>query len=97
MKEIFVPADILREGRPSFLWTLLKSTATAVVLSVISFFILNVCGIFALGVTAAVRHRPIDLSLAYRNFAAPAALAIFAILWVSCLVFFFRERARECR
>ena len=95
MKEIRVPSDVLRESRSSPLWTALKATGTALVLSVICFFILNALAIAALAIYTGVSHRQIDFALAYRAFAAPAALAIFAILWVSSLVFFFRERSRE--
>jgi hypothetical protein len=32
--------------------------------------------------------------MAYRDFAAPAALGIFVLAWAGSLTFFFRERNR---
>jgi hypothetical protein len=48
----------------------------------------------ALAIASAIRHRTLDFSMAYRDFAAPVAAGMFLILWVGALIFFFRERSR---
>jgi hypothetical protein len=95
MKEIRIPADMVREGRPSVLFLLVKTTFFALLLSVISFFALNALGIAALGIAGAIKHQTFDFSLAYRRFAAPTAAVLFAAFWVAALVFFMRERRRS--
>lgn len=92
MKEIRIPSALMRERRPSVSLTIAKSTFVALLLSVISFFILNLVAIATLAIASLIRHTTLDFSMAYRNFAAPAALGIFAMLWVGALIFFFRER-----
>jgi len=94
MKEIRVPSTLILERRPSFTYTVLKSCATALALAVMSFFILNVSAIAVLAILAAIRHRAVDFSVAYRYFAAPSALGIFVIALIGSLVFFFHERSR---
>jgi len=92
MKEIRVPSTLILERRPSVIYTVLKSCATALTLAVMSFFILNVCAIAVLAVLSAVRHKALDFSIGYRYFAAPSALVIFVIALTGCSIFFFRER-----
>jgi hypothetical protein len=94
MNEIRIPSALMRERRPSVLFTVAKSTFTAVLLAVISFFFLNVLAISGLAIASAFRHERLDFAMAYRNFAAPAAMGIFLIVWVAALIFFFRERGR---
>jgi uncharacterized integral membrane protein len=94
MKEIRVPSTLILERRPSFVYTILKSCATALALAVMSFFVLNVSAIAVLAILAAVQHKEVDFSTAYRYFAAPSALIIFVIALIGSLVFFFRERSR---
>ena len=94
MKEIRIPAALMRDRRPSVPYTFLKATFTALLLAIISFFALNALAIAALAIVEKVRHQAIDLAIAYRDFAAPAALGIFLVLWVGALIFFFRERKR---
>ena len=94
MKEIRIPSALFRERRPSSAFVFLKATFAAVLMAVISFFFLNACAIAVLGMTAAIRHRTLDFSMAYRYFAAPSAVGIFLIAWVGALIFFFRERNR---
>lgn len=94
MKEIRIPSALMRERRPSVLFTIAKSTFVAILLAVISFFFLNASAIAVLAIASAVRHRTLDFSMAYRDFAAPAAVGIFLIAWVGALIFFFRERGR---
>ena len=93
MKEIRIPSAV-RERRPSVLFTIAKATFIALLLAVISFFFLNASAIVALAIMSAMRHRTLDFSMAYRDFAAPAAAGMFLILWVGALIFFFRERSR---
>lgn len=94
MKEIRIPSALIRERRPSVLFTIAKSTFTALMLAVISFFVLNILAITGLAIASAFRHERLDFAMAYRNFAAPAAIGIFLIVWVGALIFFFRERGR---
>jgi hypothetical protein len=94
MKEIRIPSAMVRERRPSVLFTIAKSTFIALLLAVISFFFLNASAILALAIASAIRHRPLDFSMAYRDFAAPVAAGMFLIFWVGALIFFFRERSR---
>jgi len=94
MKEIRIPSALILERRPSFVYTVLKSCATALALAVMSFFVLNVLAIAVLGILTAVRHKAVDFSIAYRYFAAPSALIIFVIALTGSLVVFFRERSR---
>jgi hypothetical protein len=94
MKEIRIPAALMRERRPSVLYTAVKATFAALLLAVISFFSLNACAIAVLGIVRAVGHGPLDFSIAYRYFAAPSAVGIFLIAWIGCLSFFFGERRR---
>jgi len=94
MKEIRIPAALMRERRPSVTYTIVKATFVAVLLAVISFFFLNASAIAVLAIAGAIRHRASDFSMAYRYFAAPAAAGIFLIAWVGALIFFFRERSR---
>jgi hypothetical protein len=94
MKEIKIPADLVRKRPPSILFTIAKATFAALLLAVISFFALNALAIAALAIVGKVRNRSIDLAVAYRDVAFPAALGIFVVLWVGALIFFFRERKR---
>jgi|SRR5690348_1492904 uncharacterized integral membrane protein len=94
MKEIRLPSALILERRPSVIYTVLKSCATALALGAMSFFVLNVLAITALAIFTAVRHKAVDFSVAYRYFAAPLALTIFMIALIGSLVFFFRERSR---
>ena len=94
MKEIRIPSALIHERRPSIFFTLVKATFTALLLAVISFFFLNLCAIIVLGIAGVMRHRMLDFSAAYRDFAAPSALVIFVIVWIGALTFFFRERKR---
>ena len=98
MREIRIPAALMRERRPSVAFTIVKATVkatfTAVFLAMISFFFLNASALAALGIAAAIRHRSLDFSMAFRYFAAPAAAGIFLIAWVGGLIFFLRERSR---
>ena len=94
MKEIRVPSALILERRPSVIYTVLKSWATALAVAVISFFVLNVLAITALAILAGARHQAVDFSIAYRYFAAPSALVIFVIALIASLVLFFRERSR---
>lgn len=73
---------------------MVKATLTALLLAIISFFALNAIAIAGLAIVEKVRHQSIDLAMAYRDFAFPAALGIFVVLWVGALIFFFRERKR---
>ena len=41
MKEIRIPSTVMRESRPSVVYTVAKAIGTALLLSVISFFLLN--------------------------------------------------------
>jgi len=94
VKEIRISSATAPEPRPSALYTILKSTFTALLLAVICFFFLNACAIAVLAIAASVRHRNLDFAIAYRDFAAPSAAGIFLILWIGSLIFFFRERSR---
>jgi hypothetical protein len=94
MKEIRVPSALILERRPSAVYTILKSGATALALAVISFFILNASAIAFLAILSAIRHKVLDFSIAYRYFAAPSALGIFVIALIGSLIFFFRESNR---
>jgi len=94
MNEIRIPSALMRERRPGVLFTIAKSTFAAVLIAVISFFVLNLLAIIGLAVASAFRHERLDFAMAYRNFAAPAAIGIFLIVWVAALIFFFRERGR---
>ena len=94
MKEIRIPAHLIHGRAPSVLYTVVKATFTALLLAIISFFALNAIAIAALAITEKVRHQPIDLAIAYRDFAFPAALGLFVVLWTGALIFFFRERKR---
>jgi uncharacterized integral membrane protein len=94
MKEIRLPSALILERRPSVIYTVLKSCATALALGAMAFFVLNVLAITALAIFTAVRHKAVDFSVAYRYFAAPLALTIFMIALIGSLVFFFRERSR---
>jgi hypothetical protein len=94
MKEIRIPSALLRERRPSVLITAAQATFMALLGAVISFFVVNLLAIAALAIASALRHRMLDFSVAYRDFAAPAALGIFLIAWIASLIFFFRERSR---
>src|SRR5215475_10603958 len=94
MKEIRVPSALILERRPSVVYTLVKSIATALALAVMSFFILNASAIAFLAILSAARHRALDFSMAYRYFAAPSALGILVIALIGSLTFFFRERNR---
>jgi hypothetical protein len=93
IREIRIPSAIPPERRPSVLYTVLKSTFTALLLAVICFFFLNACAIAGLALSEAVHHRSLDFAIAYRDFAAPSAAGIFVILWIGALIFFFRERS----
>jgi hypothetical protein len=94
MKDIRIPSALMRERRPSVLFTIVKSTFAAVLLAVIAFFCLNALAIAVLAIVSVFRHERLDFSMAYRNFAAPAAMGIFLLAWVGALIFFFRERGR---
>ena len=95
MKEIRVPSSLILERRPSVVYTLLKSITTALALAVMAFFILNASAIAFLAILSAVRHKPLDFSMAYRYFAAPSALGVLVIALVGSLIFYFRERNRS--
>jgi hypothetical protein len=94
MKEIRIPANVARKRSPSVFFVLAKATFTALLLAVISFFALNAIAIAALAIIGKLRHQAFDLAMAYRDFAFPAALAIFLVLWIAALIFFLRERKR---
>jgi hypothetical protein len=94
MKEIRIPSALMRERRPSISYTFIQATFAALFLAVISFFLLNLSAIVVLGIAGAMRHKILDFSAAYRDFAAPAALGIFVIAWLGTTVFFLRERKR---
>ena len=93
-KEIRIPSALMRERRPGVLFTVAKATFMAVLIAVISFFVLNLLAIMGLAVAGSFRHERLDFALAYRNFAAPAAIGVFLIVWVAALIFFFRERGQ---
>jgi|1186.fasta_scaffold273684_2 hypothetical protein len=95
LKEIRIPSALIREDRPSVAYTILKSLSTALVSAVITFFVVNVSSIAVLGIIAALRRHMVDFSIGYRYIAAPAAIAVFAIVWAGALIFFFRERSRQ--
>jgi hypothetical protein len=94
MKEIRIPAALIRERRPSVLYTIFKSIATALLVAVISFFFLNACAIAVLAIASAIKGRRLDFAIAYRDFAAPAAVGVFLLATLGALIFFFRERSR---
>ena len=94
MKEIRIPSTLMRESKPSVFYTLAKAMGTALLVSVISFFFLNACAIAMIAIISAIRSRPLDFAMAYRDFAAPAALGIFILVFVGSMIFFFRERSR---
>ncbi|SRR5579884_76524 len=94
MKEIRIPSRLMRESRPSVIYTFAKATGTALLVSVISFFVLNACAIAAIAIINAIRTQRIDFAVAYRDFAAPVALGIFVLALVGSMTFFFRERSR---
>ena len=94
MKEIRIPSALIREHRPSIFFTIFKATFAALVVGVGSFFVLNLLAITVLGIAGAIKHQILDFSMAYRDFAAPAALGIFVLAWAGSLTFFFRERNR---
>ena len=94
MKEIRIPSALMRERRPSIFFTLIQATFAALLVAAISFFLLNLTAIVVLGIAGAVKHKMLDFSAGYRDFAAPSALGIFVISWVGAMVFFFRERNR---
>ena len=94
MKEIRIPSTVMRESRPSVIYTVAKSIGTALLISVISFFLLNACAIAVIAIVNAIRSQPFDFALAYRDFAAPGALGIFVLALGGCMIFFFRERSR---
>lgn len=95
MKEIRIPSTVLREGRPSVAYTLAKAFGTALLVSVISFFFLNACAIAVIAIVGAMLSRRFDFAMAYRDFAAPAALGVFVLALVGSIIFFFRERKRS--
>jgi hypothetical protein len=43
---------------------------------------------------SAMRNQRLDFAMAYRDFAAPTAIAIFVLALVGSTIFFFRERSR---
>lgn len=94
MKEIRIPSKLIRESRPSVFYTLAKAIGAALLVSVISFFFLNACAIAVIAIISAIRSRRLDFAMAYRDFAAPAALGIFILAFVGSMIFFFRERSR---
>ena len=94
MKEIRIPSTVVRESRPSVVYTVAKAIGTALLVSVISFFLLNACAIAVIAIINAIRSQRLDFAMAYRDFAAPAALGIFVLALVGCMIFFFRERSR---
>jgi uncharacterized integral membrane protein len=94
MKEIRIPSTVMRESRPSVIYTVAKSIGTALLVSVISFFLLNAFAIAVIAIINAIRNQPFDFAMAYRDFAAPGALGIFVLALVGCMIFFFRERSR---
>lgn len=94
MKEIRIPSRIMRESRSSVVYTVAKAIGTALLISVISFFFLNACAIAVIAIISALRSRRLDFAMAYRDFAAPAALGIFVLALVGSMIFFFRERSR---
>jgi hypothetical protein len=94
MKEIRIPSTIMRESRPSVIYTIAKAIGTALLASVISFFFLNACAIAVIAIMSAMRNQRLDFAMAYRDFAAPTAIAIFVLALVGSTIFFFRERSR---
>ena len=94
MKEIRIPSTLMRESKPSVFYTFVKAIGTALLVSVISFFFLNACAIAVIAIISAIRSRHLDFAMAYRDFAAPAALGIFVLAFVGSMIFFFRERSR---
>ena len=94
MKEIRIPSTLMRKSKPSVVYTLAKAIGTALLVSVISFFLLNACAIAGIAIVGAIRGQRIDFAMAYRDFAAPAALGIFILTLVASMIFFFRERSR---
>ena len=94
MKEIRIPSRLMRESRPSGIYTVAKAIGTALLLSVISFFVLNACAIAVIAIINATRSQQLDFALAYRDFAAPVALGILVLALVGSTTFFFRERGR---
>src|SRR6185312_15703981 len=93
MKEIRIPSRLMREGRSSIFYTVAKAIGTALLISVISFFFLNACAIALIAIVGAIRGKQLDFAMAYRDFAAPAALGIFVLAFGGSLIFFFRERS----
>ncbi|HEU5232977.1 MAG TPA: hypothetical protein VFU50_08965 [Terriglobales bacterium] len=94
MKEIRIPSTIMRESKPSVIYTIAKAIGTALLVSVISFFFLNACAIAGIAILGSIRGRRLDFAMAYRDFAAPAAIGIFVLALVGSMIFFFRERSR---
>lgn len=94
LKDIRIPSALMRERRPSVIYTLVQATFVALLIAVGSFFALNLLAIVAIGIVGAIQHRMLDFSLAYRSFAAPAAVGILVMAWLGCLIFFFRDRNR---
>jgi uncharacterized integral membrane protein len=47
-----------------------------------------------IAIVSAVRSQHLDFAMAYRDFAAPAAIGIFVLALVGSMIFFFRERSR---
>jgi|SRR5690348_8166098 len=94
MKEIRIPSTIMRESRPSVVYTVAKAIGTALLISVIAFFFLNACAIAGIAIVGSIRGQRLDFAMAYRDFAAPAAIGIFVLALMGSVIFFFRERSR---
>lgn len=94
MKEIRIPSTIMRESRPSVVYTVAKAIGTALLISVIAFFFFNACAIAGIAIVGSIRGQRLDFAMAYRDFAAPAAIGIFVLALVGSMIFFFRERSR---
>ena len=94
LNEIRIPSALMRERRPGVLLTIAKSTFAALLIAVISFFVLNLLAIIGLAVAIAFSQYSLDFSMAYSYFDATSDIGIFLIVWVAALIFFFRERGR---
>jgi hypothetical protein len=93
MKEIRIPSTLTRESRSSVLYIAAKAIGTALLICVISFFFFNAGAIAIIAIINGMRDQRLDFAMAYRDFAAPAAIGIFVLALIGSLIFFFRERA----
>ena len=105
MKEIRIPSQLEREERErrgirppkSLTAVFIRTSYTALIIAIISFFALTAISIAGLAIYAAFAHTTPDFANAYRNVGLPGAIGLFVGVWTYSFVIFRRQYKRAKR